>query len=437
LAYEIADEGGMDFDLVRRFYVSALFEYFSYINGLDNQLDLESSGLLRVATSLPLVQLNRVMTDAIAEEHFEVAKVAAIIWGRIGNLQSFTHPANGQPHPLVRAVAAPDRRLRFAALETIMKLNPTAAYQGSSLVAETLVWFARAEGQKIVVVIHPKLAEASRFAGYFIPLGYSNELATTCRKGFLLAAESPDVELVVVDLVNQNQAVSEFVQLLRKDNRTHDIPVAIYKGEPQKKTKTFQGNPNTLESQSMQMIDRLMPNSPFVTSLSQTYPRPVNDEATQFIEADLLQKTGAVRVPAEIRLEQAEKSINWIKQTITAAQTGQKIYKYENLDDIVLRAIGSCKHIIAGLEIATEIKSANMQSAIYNTAADATLPLTTRQHAAKLFEESIKKHGILLHGKQVQHLYDRYNASESETKESQELLSRIIDVVEEKAKKRR
>ncbi|MDR1480258.1 MAG: hypothetical protein LBJ00_15080 [Planctomycetaceae bacterium] len=435
LAYEIADEGGMDFEFVRRVYVAALFEYVSYGNGLDNPLDLESSGLFRVVSSLPLVQLNRVMTDAILEEHFEVARVAVKVWAHAGNLQSFIDAANDQTHPLIHAIAAPDRRLRFAALETIMQLNPNSAYQGSSLVAETLVWFARAEGRKIVVVIHPNLSEASRLAGYFIPLGYANELAANCRRGFMLAAESPDVELVVIDLANQDQAASAFAQILRKDNRTHDIPVAIYKGKPQKKTKTFQGNPNTLELQSMQMIDRLTPNASFVNSFSQIYPQPANDEITRFIEADLMRKTGAIHVPAEIRVEQAKKAVNWIKQTITSEQTGQKIYKYENLEEIVSRAVNNCNNIISGLEIAAELKSANMQSAIYNSAADATLPLTTRQKAAQLFEKSIKKHGILLRGKQVQYLYDRYNASEFETKESQDLLSRIIDVVEENAKK--
>jgi hypothetical protein len=437
LAYEITDNGEIDFDLVRRFYIAAIFEYISFINGLDNPLDLESSGLIHIVSSLPLQQLDRIMTDAISEEHFETARVAALIWGRAGNTQSFTSSAGVQPHPLVRAVAASDRRLRFTALETIMKLNPTIPYQGSSLVADALVWFARAEGQKTVVVVHPKLSEASRFAGYFIPLGYASELAATCRKGFMLAADSPDVEIVVVDSICQDSAVSEFVQLLRKDNRTHNIPIAIYSGELQKKPKVFQNNLNTTELQLMQQADRFQPNSSFVTSLSQTYPRPTNDAATQFIEADLLRKTSTIIVPPEIRLEQAKKALKWIKQTIIIAQSRRKIYHYENPDELVLRAIHSSKHVIEGLEIATEIKSATMQLAIFDTAADPTLPISIRQQAAQFFETNIKKFGILLRGKQIHKLYDKYNATEFDSKESQELLNRIIDLIEEKAIKQK
>jgi hypothetical protein len=433
LAYEIADEGIADFDLVCRFYVAVLFEYIAYVNGIDNPLDLDSSGLIGVVSKLPLAQLDRIILDAIKEEHFEIARVAVMIWARIGNTQSFANFANNQPHPLIHAVSAADRRLRFAALETIMKLNPKTPYQGSSRVTDALVWFARADGQKTVVVVHPKLAEASRFAGYFVPLGYDNELASTCKKGLMLAAESPDVELVVVDSTFRDLAVSEFVSILRKDNRTHNIPVAIYRGEPQKKPKVFQDNTNIIELQLMQKTDQLQPNAPFVTSLSQTYPRPTNDTTTKMIEADLLRKTSTTVVPIEVRIEQAKKSLNWIKQTITTPPNTRKIYHYENADELVLRAINSANHTIEGLEIATEIKSATMQLAIFNTAANATLPITIRQKAAQLFEISIKKHGIMLRGKQILTLYDRYNASEFETEESQNLLSKIIDIIEEKA----
>jgi hypothetical protein len=314
-----------------------------------------------------------------------------------------------------------------------MQLNPSVPYQGSSFVSDMLVWFARAEGQKTVVIVHPKFSEASRFAGYFIPIGYASELAVTCRKGFLLAAETPDVELVVVDSFVHDQSVSEFVRVLRKDNRTYNIPVAIYSGEPQRKPKIYQANQNAIELQLMQQTDRIQPNASFVTSLSQTYTRPDNDAATQLIEADLMRKTSTIIVPTEIRIDQAKKSLKWIKQTIIDAQIKQKIYHYENINELVLRAIHSTTHITEGLEIATEIKSATMQLAIFNTAADATLPITIRQQAANFFETSIKKHGILIRGKQILTLYDRYNSSEFETKDSQDLLSKIIDIIEEKA----
>ncbi|MDR1485112.1 MAG: hypothetical protein LBT09_09855 [Planctomycetaceae bacterium] len=436
LAYEIADKGGEGFEIVQRFYVAALFDYVSYSNGIDQPLDLDSSGLLRIVSSLPLVQLDRIITDAIRERHFEVARVAAKIWARVGNSNSFVN-SGSQPHPLIRAVSASDRRLRFTALETIMQLNPSVPYQGSSLVTDALVWFARSEGQKTVVVVHPKLSEASRFYGHFIPLGYAGELAVTCRKGFMLAAESPDVELVVVDSIFPESTVSEFVQTLRSDNRTHDIPVAIYKAEPQRKPKVLQNIPNAIELKLMQQTDRNQPDSSFVTSLSLSYPRSADDAAARFVEADLLQKTSTIIVPAEIRLEQAKKSLNWIKQTIANTKTGQKVYHYENADELILRAIQNSKHVIEGLAIATEIKSATMQLAIFNTAADATLPITIRQQAAQFFETSIKTHGVMPRGKQIQSLYDRYNASEFEPKESQDLLNRMIDIIEEKALKQK
>jgi hypothetical protein len=434
LAYETADEHDSNFDNIKQFYAAALFDYISFMNGLDNPLDLESTGLIRVAASLSLDQLNRIITDAISEEHFEVARVAATAWRHVGDVQSFISDSGVQIHPLIRAVGASDRRLRFAALETIMQLNPQLAYQGSSIVTDTLIWFSRAEGRKSIVLLHPKLSEGTRLAGYFIPLGYSSEIATTFRKGFILAAESPDVEFIAVDSDYNSREVAELVRLLRKDNRTYNIPVAVFRSEPQKKPKTFAGNPSVMEFQLMQKADRLALSAPFSNSLSLFYPRPASDETAQFIESDLLKKTSTVIVPAVIRSEQAKKSLSWIKRSIIAADSGQKIYHYENLEEFVSRVVHGFQHIVEGLEIAAEIRSANMQLIIYDIAADSSLPISIRQQAAQFFESSIKKHGILLRGKQVQNLYDRYNASETESKESQNLLSRILDIVEEKAK---
>jgi len=65
-------------------------------------------------------------------------------------------------------------------------------------------------------------------------------------------------------------------------------------------------------------------------------------------------------------------------------------------------------------------------------AANVIYPMELREQAGKTFEESVARFGVLLRGAQIQRLYDRYNQSEHEPKESQELLSRLIDVVKEK-----
>jgi hypothetical protein len=102
----------------------------------------------------------------------------------------------------------------------------------------------------------------------------------------------------------------------------------------------------------------------------------------------------------------------------------------------VLDALHSERRVKEGLDLAAVVKSPVVQSAIYDAAANNTYPMEIREYAGEAFERSVKTFGILLRGNQIQRLYDRYNQSEFEPKESQELLSRLIDAVEQKVEEK-
>ena len=82
------------------------------------------------------------------------------------------------------------------------------------------------------------------------------------------------------------------------------------------------------------------------------------------------------------------------------------------------------------------VRSPVLQWAIYEKAANAIYPMWVRELAGAAFEESIERFGVLLRGPQIQRMYDRYNASEFEPTESQELLGRLIDAVVEAVRDR-
>ncbi|MDR1268382.1 MAG: hypothetical protein LBK82_02545, partial [Planctomycetaceae bacterium] len=276
----------------------------------------------------------------------------------------------------------------------------------------------------------PKQTNAAQTAGFFIGCGYQGELAQTCRAAMQLAAETPDTELVVVDLITSEPTVAEFVQEMRNDARTADIPIAVLSNNE----TILESAPNFQSRLEMQQTDKLQPKAPFAVSLSQTYPRVVNDDGAKWVNDDLFAKTGVELVPSGVRLEQAHKALGWIKTIVENAQNGQKIYHFDDLEDTVFRALRSDGRIAQGLELAAVIKSGSMQVAIYETAANSLYPIELRQKAADAFQKSLDNFGILLRGQQVQRLYDRYNASEFEPKETQELLEKLIDFLEKKTK---
>ncbi|GHT24359.1 hypothetical protein FACS189419_09270 [Planctomycetales bacterium] len=155
-------------------------------------------------------------------------------------------------------------------------------------------------------------------------------------------------------------------------------------------------------------------------------------QAAAWLYNDLTAKTGYVPVEPKVRVEQARKALVWLKEIVEESRQGRKIYHFDDLESAVLDALQSPIRLPEGLELAAAIKSAVMQKAIYEIAANAVNSMPVRNTAEAAFELSVKTHGVLLRGREVQAVYDRYNASEHEPKESQELLNRLIDIVENK-----
>lgn len=430
-AQRIASPESDRYAAVRRRYLTTLFERTGHLNGLDEPLDEKIAALDEVTADLEVPQLERILIESLKNEHFAAARVAVTLLGKRGDAKELLSSGDGRPRPIVQATAAPDRRVRFAAADAIMSLEPDFPYPGSSLIPEALAWFSRADGRRILVSAHPKQSAAAKTAGYFIACGYKGDLAVTGREAMRLAAATPDVEMLVVDLRCSEPSVPDLVQAMRNDNRTHDIPIAVLSD-----SSTVLDDAERRQSlhtlPTMQKIERSGPDNPFGVSLSQVYARIVSDEGARWVETDLFEKTGAEPVSPEVRLEQARQALDRLKKIQQAvADGGPEIYRIENLDDIISDALRSDVRLISGLELAASVRSSKAQGAIYDIVADVMYPLDIREKAVEAFTQSVKRFGILLRGKQVQRLYDRYNAGETELKETQELLGRVLDLIED------
>src|SRR5262249_54018431 len=129
--------------------------------------------------------------------------------------------------PLAAAAQHPDRRLRFAAIEAIMKLKPTQPFAGSSGVVEGLGYFASAYGTPRILVAHPPSEEASQMAGLAAELGYEFDIATNGRRAFDQLVRSSDHELALIFSGIDRPGVDELLAQLRRDRRTALLPVGI------------------------------------------------------------------------------------------------------------------------------------------------------------------------------------------------------------------
>jgi hypothetical protein len=138
--------------------------------------------------------------------------------------------ATGRPHPLVDALYAPGRRVQFAAAKAIVSLLPSQPFAGSSRVVPTLARFVINQAQPRAVVIDGNPTRGSQLAGFLIALGYDSDLELTGSQGFRSAAETADVELILVsyDLFTKGWALPDTLANLEADSRTAAIPVFVY-----------------------------------------------------------------------------------------------------------------------------------------------------------------------------------------------------------------
>ena len=65
-------------------------------------------------------------------------------------------------------------------------------------------------------------------------------------------------------------------------------------------------------------------------------------------------------------------------------------------------------------------------------ASNVSMPVETRQQAVGLFAESVQRYGKLLTPTEISLQFDRYNSSETETRDTQQVLGQLLDILEGK-----
>ena len=173
--------------------------------------------------------LTRVLRTAIADGKDELAAAAASALGQVCDRGLLSR--DGRPQPLVDALLAPGARTQFAAARALVSLAPTQPFPGSSRVVPTLARFLTSQGLPRAVVIDRNPSRGSQLAGSLRALGYESTLETSGDEGFKAAAETADVELVLISYAldhGSSWGLTDVLTNLKSDARTAALPVYIY-----------------------------------------------------------------------------------------------------------------------------------------------------------------------------------------------------------------
>jgi HEAT repeat protein len=187
----------------------------------------DPSGAFTTALAAGPDVLGAVVRGALADGKYDLAAAAVAALGQVTDRNALA--TDCRPNPLVEALTAPSRRVQFAAAQALVALAPRCPFPGSSLVVPILTRFVTSQALPRAVVIDGNMARGSQLVGYLKELGYDPILATTGDDGFRRAAESADVELILLDnhLIRGNWRLTDTLANLRSDARTAGIPVYI------------------------------------------------------------------------------------------------------------------------------------------------------------------------------------------------------------------
>lgn len=374
---------------------------------LDRDAD---EGLKQVVAAMTPADLSAALAKAAKEQYTAAAVQIAEELGRRGDT-SVLVSNGGLPSPLAAALASPDRSLRFAALGAIMQLNPQRSFPGASEVANSLWYFVGGAGEPTAVVAAPALLVASDWAGKLRGLGYDATPVRTGRDALITAidpAVAPRLGVVVLDSDIGQPKLGEVVYQLRVSDLTADAPILI-----------ASSGPRLAAAQRVAQANELV----------YAMPRPHGDGAL----ATLVEETLALRplplAPTEVRMAQAKQALEWIAKLLAAGAPYDELKRDAHLLDRTLLMPELAGPSVAAL---TALGTPESQTMLVDFASLGTLPIETRQAAAEALAASVAKFGVQLKREQILLQYDRYNASEAADAATQQVLGRVLDVIEKK-----
>jgi hypothetical protein len=131
---------------VRLVYLATMLEEASFAAGLGNPLPSEKGSPAATAAAFGPNVLESVLALAVKDGHPAAAAAAARLLGKVGSADQLLY-RSALPGPLVEATRNPDRRLRLAAAEAILRLKPTRPFAGSSQVTQALAYLINTSGR--------------------------------------------------------------------------------------------------------------------------------------------------------------------------------------------------------------------------------------------------------------------------------------------------
>ena len=369
--------------------------------GLDKPL---SSVILALAKTTQTARLEFTLHESMRRNFSPAAIGAAELLGARGDFNA-VYGQSPNISPLVQAMRSSNRRLRFAALQAVMKINPPQPYAGASYTTETLAYFIQGGTHRVVVAM-PSLQQARTVAGWLSTEGYEISAGSTGLEAIRSVMNSPDTEFVFLDEAISHPNVREAIYQIRSTPAGRELPIGLLAGENgfDRAARIAAGDAKTL-----------------------SFARPNNAAAAKALATKVLQLAGPSIVSKAERQTEAKLALQWATVLLSKPRN---FYDTRKLEPAIRESVFVPELSTAAVSALGHFGSADTQKQLVELASRRTEPVANRKSAAKAFTQSVKQFGLQLTREEKHRQYTRYNASELADRETQKVLGSILDAIE-------
>jgi hypothetical protein len=371
--------------------------------GLANPLPAE---LVEEAKAGGLQAINEVLDQALEAREIPAAIAAARLLGELGDDRLLV-PTTSEGSPLTRALRFSDRRVRFAAIEAIGRIDPTESYLGAGWLVEGLGNSIATQGMRRILVAAVNEREGQALVGLMAQLGFEADMFRVGWRAFEAAAHNADYEAVLIADTIDHPAAGELVQWLRRDYRTAALPIGLIAWGERLDRTAFRWE-----------------HEPRMVVMPMLYDA---DSAAFYLQR-LLATMGRHQTTGDERLEQAAVSLSIVARML-ANVNKYPFYDVRRLEPVCLNALTAPRLAEPAAQALAGLGSHPAQRALVDFASRRQYQLVDRQAAAAAFEVAVKDFGLNLTTTDIARQFDRFEQAADQPEESRQILGQTLDVI--------
>jgi CheY-like chemotaxis protein len=338
--------------------------------------------------------LSAVLDRALTDHRRGVILGTIRALGERGEIRAARSVGKGTP-PLVRALNYPDRRVRFAAADALLRIPGIATPPVTTRIVEVLRHELRADPVPRAVVADLNKDRAETVAKFVKEAGFDPVIVPTGKEAIKRVKEAADIDIVLVDYLIPDPEISYVLAQLRADLEGALIPIIITALPPQIDTEVSPA----LELSLRRMAERY-PNVFFV-------PIPGPNALKHEIPLRITETLGKP-LSAEERKAYAAEAIRWFKRMATGEVPG---YDIRPAEAAILKALRNDELADLAVEAVGKLPALTAQRALAAVLLDDKRGNNLRIKAAEELVRSIQQHSLVLAADQIRALANLFQTA--------------------------